>query len=127
MKLATGDISTLYRSVEFWYSRSRITLDINKKRLYKLKYNWRTRLCKIISSDYDGKDKKSFVSDRNLNPNVLGVTDNSIFVMKKDEARILMINETDSNLSRNITIENSDYFDLIVLNNNFHHTNGKLT
>ena len=123
MKLSTGDISTLDRSVFYWYWR--IALDINKKRVYKLKYNWGTGLYRIISSDYDGKDKKSIVGDRNLNPNVLGVTDNSIFVMKKDEARILMINETKNNLPRNITIENSDYFDLIVLNTNFHDTNGE--
>ena len=123
MKLGTGDTFTLdggaYRIQYF-----SITLDLNKQRVYWLKYNGRTDLDIVISSDYDGEDKKNIGTDQKLN-NILGVWDSSIFVMKRDEARILMMNETDSNLFRKITIKKSKYYDLIVFNNKFNHTTGK--
>ena len=123
MKLGTGDIITLEGPVAdiIYY---RITLDVNKQRVYFLKYNITTELDIVISSDYDGEDKKNIGTDQKLN-NILGVWDSSIFVMKRDEARILMMNETDSNLFRKITIEKSKYYDLIVFNNKFNHTTGK--
>ena len=124
MKLGTGDTITLEEGVfSIWYDR--ITLDLNKQRVYWLKYNDGTRLSSVISSDYNGVDKKTIGTDQNLNTGILGVWDNSIFVMKSDEARILMMNETDSNLFRKITIEKSNYYDLIVFNNNSNHTTGE--
>ena len=122
MKLGTGDTITL-EGVGVILSY-RITLDVNKQRVYFFKYS-RTKLFRVISSDYDGNDEKSIDTYQNLNRRILGVWDNSILVMKRDEARILMKNETDSNLFREITIENSEYFDLIVFNNKFDHTSGK--
>ena len=123
MKLGTGDTITLDGGADSirYYS---ITLDVNKQRVYWLKYNSRTELDIVISSDYDGEDKKNIGTDQKLN-NILGLWDSSIFVMKRDEARILMMNETDSNLFRKITIEKSKYYDLIVFNNKFNHTTGE--
>ena len=124
MKLGTGDTITLEGGVfRIWYDR--ITLDINKQRVYWLKYNWQTKHSSVISSDYNGVDKKNISTDQNLNRRILGVWDNSIFVMKSDEARIVMVNETYNNLFRKITIEKSDYYDLIVFNNKFNHTTGE--
>ena len=122
MKIGTGDAITLDRGADRiqYYS---ITLDVNKQRVYWLKYNTETQLDIVISSDYDGEDKQNIGTDQKLN-NILSVWDSSIFVKKRDEARILMMNETDSNLFRKITIEKSEYYDLIVFNNKFNHTTG---
>ena len=123
MKLGTGDTITLEGGVfRIWYYR--ITLDINKQRVYWLKYNDGTGFS-VISRDYNGEDKKTIGTVQKLNTGILGVWDNSIFVMKRDEARILMMNETDSNVFRKITIEKSNYYDLIVFNNKFNHTTGE--
>ena len=124
MKLGTGNTITLEGgTVDIWHYR--ITLDINKQRVYWLKYYRETAHSGVISSDYNGVDKKNIGTDRNLNLGILGVWDNSIFVMKRDEARILMMNETDSNLFRKITIEKSNYSDLIAFNNKLNHTTGE--
>ena len=124
MKLGTGNTITLIGgTVDIWYYR--ITLDINKQRMDCLKYTRQTRLSGVISNDYDREDKKNFGKSQNLNEWILGVRDNSIFVMTSDEARTVIINENDSNLFRKITIEKSKYFDLIVFNNNFNRTSGK--
>ena len=124
MKLGTGDTITLEGDV-FSIYYYRITLDLNKQRVYWLKYDDKTRLYSVISSDYNGVDKKNIGTDQNLNRRILGVWDNSIFVMKRVEARILMMNETDSNVFRKITIEKSNYYDLIVFNNKCNHTTGE--
>ena len=124
MKLGTGDTITLEGGV-FRIIYDRITLDINKQRVYWLKYNLQTKHSSVISSDYNGVDKKNISTDQNLNRRILGVWDNSIFVMKSDEARIVMVNETYNNLFRKITIEKSDYYDLIVFNNKFNHITGE--
>ena len=124
MKLGTGDTITLEGGVlRIWYYR--ITLDLNKQRVYWLKYNDGTRLSSVFSRDYNGMDKKNIGTEQNLNLRILGVWDNSIFVMKKDEARILMMNETNSNPFRKITIGKSNNFDLIIFNNKFNHTTGE--
>ena len=124
MKLGTGDIITLEGSVGgiVYY---RITLDVNKQRVYWVKYNWLTNLYRVISSDYDGEEQKIIVTDQKLNEKILGVWDNSIFVMKNDKVRMLMINETDSTVFRKIAIERSDYLDVIVFNSKFNHTTGE--
>ena len=124
MKLGRGDVTTLEGGV-YDIGFYRITLDINKQRVYCLKYNWEIELSEVISSDYEGKDKKNISSDQNLNRWTLGLSDKSIFVMKRDESRILMMNKTDNNLFRKITIENSNYYDLIVFNNKLNHTTGE--
>ena len=117
MKLGTGDTITL-EGFSFTLS-DRITLDVNKQRVYF------SKISRVISSDYDGNDKKNIDTYQLLNRWILGVWDNSILVMKIDEASILIKNETDGNLFREITIEKSDYFDLIVFNNKFNRTSGK--
>ena len=124
MKLGTGDTITLEGGV-FRIIYDRITLDINKQRVYWLKYNRQTKHSSVISSDYNGEDKKTIGTVQKLHGGILGVWDNSIFAMKRDEARILMMNETDSNVFRKITIEKSNYYDLIVFNNKFNHTTGE--
>ena len=124
MKLGTGDTITLEGGVSrIWCGR--ITLDLNKQKVYWLKYNDGTGFSSIISCDYNGVDKKTIGTDQKLNKAILGVWDNSIFVMKSDEARILMMNEIDSNLFRKFMIEKSNYFDLIIFNNKFNHTTGE--
>ena len=124
MKLDTGDIITLEGVLpHIFYER--INLDINKQRMYWMKYNRRTVWSSLISSDYDGNNRKIIVTRQQLNQYILGVSGDSIFVMKNDEARILMINETEKKPSRSFIIENSSYYDLIVFNNNFNHTSGK--
>ena len=123
MKLGTGDTITLEGSF-FRIWNGRITLDLNKQRVYWLKYNDGTGFS-VISRDYNFEDKKTIGTVQKLNTRILGVWDNSIFVMKRDEARILMMNETDSNVFRKITIEKSNYYDLIVFNNKFNHTTGE--
>ena len=125
LKLGTGETITLEAPASniAYFS---ITLDVNKQRVYWLRYNWVTELTSVISSDYDGEDRKYIATDQKLSRSILGLSDNSIiFIMENDETRILMMNETDSNLFRNITIEKSYYFDLIVFNNKFNHTTGK--
>ena len=117
MKLGTGDTITL-EGIGVTLS-SRITLDVNKQRVYFFKNS------RVISSDYDGNDEKNIDTYQHLNGWIFGVWDNSILVMKRDEARILIKNETDGNLFREITIGKSDYFDLIVFNNKFNRTSGK--
>ena len=124
MKLGTGNTINLDGGTDYiWYYS--ITVEINKQRVYWLKYNTITELSSVISSDYDTEDKKNISTDQNLNRMILGLRDNSIFIMKRDEVRMLMINETGSNLFRKITIEKSNYFDLIVFNNKFNHTTGE--
>ena len=124
MRLGTGDIFTL-EGGEWFILYGRITLDINKQRVYWIKYDERAEQSSIFSSDYDGKDQKSIVTDKKLNRNILRASDNSIFIIKSDEARILIMNDTGKPLSRSFMIENSEYYDLIIFNNNFNHTTGK--
>ena len=117
MKLGTGD--TIILEGIGVISSLRITLDVNKQRVYFFENS------RVISSDYDGNDKENIDTYQHMNGWIFGVWDNSILVMKRDEARILIKNETDGNLFREITIEKSDYYDLIVFNNKFNHTSGK--
>ena len=125
MKLGTGDIITLDVG-GFFILHSSITLNIDKQRVYWVQIHSLTELSRIISSDYDGEDRKNMSkSDQKLNRFILDVSDNSIFVMKNDEASILMMNEKDSNLFGKITIEKSNYLKLIVFNNKLNHTAGE--
>ena len=124
MELGTGDIITLDESplgIEYFS----ITLDIDIKKVYWLRYRWKIELSRVISSDYDGKDKKEIFADQDLNKIGLGVSDNFIIVVKNDEARILNMRETGKNVFRNFTIESYEYFDLIFFNNKFNNATGK--
>ena len=123
-KLGTGDTITIDGD-RFGVLYTGITLDVNKQRVYWLKNDLDNPLTSIISSDYNGKDVKSIRTDQNLMTGILGVSDNSIFVMNRETKCILMMNGTDGNLSRKITIKNSNYYDLIVFNNKFNHTTGE--
>ena len=123
MKLVDANMITLDSTDDPWHST--ITLDIKIKRVYWLNYNTASKGSSVISSDYDGKVQKHIVFIETSNTNFLGASDNSIFVIKNDEARILVINETEKILSRSFAVENSDYYDIIVLNNNFNHASGK--
>ena len=123
MRLGTGDIVTFGNANRVSYHK--IALDINKQRVYWLKKDRITTLYSIISSGYDGKNQNYIVAGQYLNQKVLGVSDNSIFIMEGIETRMIMTNETDSNVFRQIAVEKSIYFDLIVFNSNFNHTTGK--
>ena len=122
MILGTDDVVTLDEgSHRRYYS---LTLDIYKKRLYWLKYYTETKLCSIILSDYDGKHQKNLVTKQALKPYSLGVSNNSIFVVKNDETSILVMYDTEKNLSRSFTIKLHPS-QLFVFNNNLAHATGE--
>ena len=115
MILNTRNVITVLKIDSRLYS---ITLDINNQRVYWLDYGENV----IFSSDYHGKNKKINETRRPLYRYTLDVSDRSIFLMDNVEARILMVNETEKDVFRNFTIENSDYYKLIVCNRANHAT-----
>ena len=120
-KLGTDDIVTLDESKPggSYYS---ITLDINKQRMYWIEYVDGSEFSSIISSDYNGKDQKNIFIGQKLY--LLSVSNDSIFFIKNDEVRMIMITQNKTNVSRSFKIDSSDYYELIAFNN-FNHATGK--
>ena len=111
MTLATGDLVTLVKDDEFFYS---LSLDIDIQRAYW--FQLQNNVYVLFSTDYDGNNKTSIGIRQPLHRNILDVSDRSIFLMQNDQSRILMVNKTQEDVFRSFTIKISDYYKLIMFN-----------
>ncbi|CAB4018920.1 Hypothetical predicted protein, partial [Paramuricea clavata] len=108
LSLANGFQKTLTTFSEESYA---IKLDCTKKRVY-----WLANTAEIISSDYDGKDKKT-IANGSFTESILGVFGDSLYYQNTNLHGIKEMNVSTGNISRSILVDKVFYDDLIFVDN----------
>ena len=109
ISLATHAMLTLeMRVIDY----SVIKLDCVNKQVYSFMENSSNEY--IFASDYDGKNKKMITSGR-FDDDILGVFGDLLYFMNNDRSYIKQMNTSNDSLPRNIAVERTNYYDLILV------------